>query len=29
MGCIALKNKDINELYRLVQTGSIVVIQRK
>jgi murein L,D-transpeptidase YafK len=29
LGCIALKNKDINELYRLVQTGSIVVIQRK
>jgi murein L,D-transpeptidase YafK len=28
-GCVALKNKDINELYRLVQSGSIVVIQRK
>ena len=28
-GCVALKNKDINELYRLVETGSIVVIQRK
>jgi murein L,D-transpeptidase YafK len=27
-GCVALKNKDINELYRLVQTGSIVVIKR-
>jgi lipoprotein-anchoring transpeptidase ErfK/SrfK len=29
LGCISLKNKDIGELYRLVQTGSIVVIQRK
>jgi murein L,D-transpeptidase YafK len=29
LGCIALKNRDVNELYRLVQTGSIVVIQRK
>ena len=29
LGCIALKNKDINELYRLVQSGSIVVIQRR
>ncbi len=28
-GCVALKNKDINELYRLVETGSIVVIQRR
>jgi murein L,D-transpeptidase YafK len=28
-GCVALKNRDINELYRLVGTGSIVVIQRK
>jgi murein L,D-transpeptidase YafK len=28
-GCIALKNKDIDELYRLVQSGSIVVIQPK
>jgi murein L,D-transpeptidase YafK len=28
-GCIALKNRDIDELYRLVQTGSIVVIQKK
>lgn len=27
--CVALKNRDINELYRLVNTGSIVVIQRK
>ena len=27
-GCIALKNKDINELYRLVQSGSLVVIKR-
>jgi murein L,D-transpeptidase YafK len=27
-GCVALKNKDVNELYRLVQTGSIVVIKR-
>jgi murein L,D-transpeptidase YafK len=29
LGCIALKNKDINELYRLVQSGTIVVIQHK
>lgn len=28
-GCVALKNRDIDELYRLVQSGSIVVIQRK
>lgn len=28
-GCVALKNRDVNELYRLVETGSIVVIQRK
>ena len=28
-GCVALKNHDIDELYRLVNTGSIVVIQRK
>jgi murein L,D-transpeptidase YafK len=27
-GCIALTNKDVNELYRLVHSGSIVVIQR-
>jgi len=28
-GCVALKNRDIDEVYRLVQTGSIVVIQRR
>jgi murein L,D-transpeptidase YafK len=28
-GCVALKNRDVNELYRLVEPGSIVVIQRK
>ena len=27
-GCIALTNRDVNELYRLVHSGSIVVIQR-
>jgi murein L,D-transpeptidase YafK len=29
LGCVALKNRDINELYGLVNTGSIVVILRK
>jgi murein L,D-transpeptidase YafK len=28
-GCIALKNRDIDELYGMVRTGSIVVIQRR
>lgn len=28
-GCVALKNGDINELYRLVNPGAIVVILRK
>ena len=28
-GCVALKNKDINELYPLVHRGSIVVIEHK
>lgn len=29
MGCIALKNRDVDELYCLVRPGTIVVIQRK
>jgi len=28
-GCIALRNGDIEEVYRLVQPGSLVVIQRR
>lgn len=29
LGCIAMRNRDVDEVYRLVRTGSLVVIQRK
>jgi murein L,D-transpeptidase YafK len=28
LGCIALKNKDINDLYPFIQTGTVVIIEK-